>query len=108
MPPPMPNTALMTPMPTGTRSAGNVSRTMPNESGNTAPATPWMTRPAIRTSIEEARPATTDPAANVTRTAVSTRPLPNRSPRRPSSGVATDAERRKPVKTHVAVEVSVS
>jgi hypothetical protein len=107
MPPPIPNTALITPMPIATRAGGNVSRTIPNASGKTAPATPWITRPAISTSIELASPATTEPTANVTSTAVSTRPLPNRSPMRPSSGVATEAESRKPVMTQVAVAVEV-
>ena len=76
MPPPMPKIAVIVPRPVATRSGGNVSRTMPNASGNTPPATPWTMRPAISTPIELASAHTTPPSENMTSTTVSTRPLP--------------------------------
>src|SRR5215217_6187084 len=99
MPPPMPNIAESVPMATERRSGENSSLMIPNAKGNTPPATPWMTRPAITTSIEPASAATTEPAQNSSSTPESTRPLPNRSPSLPASGVQTDAETRKPVST---------
>ena len=52
IPPPIPKIALTSPSPVATRSGGNVSRTMPKASGNTPPATPWITRPTSSSSIE--------------------------------------------------------
>ena len=76
MPPPMPNTALMIAMPPATWSRGNVSRMIPNASGNTPPATPCSTRPAISTSIDGASALITAPIEKMIMIAVSTRPLP--------------------------------
>ena len=76
MPAPMPRIALTRPRPVATLSGGKVSRMIPNASGKTPPATPWITRPAIRTAIEWARAHTTPPTAKSSSTSVSTRPLP--------------------------------
>jgi hypothetical protein len=108
MPPPMPNVALSEPIATGTRSAGKVSRMIPNASGKTPPATPWIARPRTSTSIEGASAQTIEPAANTTSTRTSIRALPKRSPSLPMSGVATDALSRKPVSTQLAVAAEVS
>jgi hypothetical protein len=51
-PPPIPNVALIKPIPCATRSGGNSSRMIPNASGKTAPAKPWMARPATSSPIE--------------------------------------------------------
>ena len=84
----------MPPIAAGTRSRGNSSRMMPNDSGNTAPPSPCTTRAAIMTAIELVSAATSDPAVSATSTMMSIRSLPNMSPSRPSTGVATDALRR--------------
>jgi hypothetical protein len=76
MPAPMPMIALTSPRPEAIRSRGKVSRMMPKASGNTPPATPWITRPAISTPIEGASAHTTPPSENSRSTSVSTRPLP--------------------------------
>lgn len=76
MPPPMPNIALSTPMPRPTRSRGKVSRMIPKASGNTPAPTPWSTRPEMTTPMLWASPQTTEPAAKVSSTRASTRPLP--------------------------------
>ena len=65
MPPPMPNIAEIIPMATDRRSAGSSSSMIPKASGNTPPATPWMTRPAITISIEPASPETIEPKAKM-------------------------------------------
>ena len=101
MPPPIPNTALMIAMPLATWSRGNVSRMIPNASGNTPPATPCSTRPAISTSIVGASALITAPIEKMIMIAVSTRPLPYRSPSLPAIGVAIDALTRKPVSTQL-------
>ncbi len=76
MPAPMPRMALTRPSPLATRSGGNVSRMIPKASGNTPPATPWITRPAIRRAIVWESAQTTPPAENTSSVSVSTRPLP--------------------------------
>ncbi len=81
-------------MPVATRSGGNSSRMIPKASGNTAPATPWMARPAISSPIECDSAQTSEPRANTTSVPSSIRSLPNMSPRRPMIGVATDAVSR--------------
>jgi hypothetical protein len=82
------------PMLRGTRSAGNSSRMIPKQSGNTPPPTPCRTRPATTTSSEDPSAETTDPAANTLSDSTSRRRLPNMSPRRPTMGVNTAAETR--------------
>ena len=107
MPPPMPNIAEIIPMATERRSAGSSSLMIPKASGNTPPATPWITRPAMTTSIEPASADTIEPKEKMSSTPVSTRALPNRSPSFPASGVHTEAESRNPVSTQDVVEDSV-
>ena len=81
----------MPPIAPATRSRGNSSRMIPKASGKTAPPTPCSTRAAIITAIELVSAATSDPAVSAISTITSMRSLPNMSPRRPSTGVATDA-----------------
>ena len=76
IPPPIPKIALTSPSPVATRSGGNVSRTMPKASGNTPPATPWITRPTSSSSIELLSAHTTPPNENTSSTTVRVRPLP--------------------------------
>ena len=76
IPPPMPKIALTMLRPPAIWSRGNVSRTIPNASGKTPPATPCSTRPAITTSIVGASALITAPSENSASTAVSIRPLP--------------------------------
>ena len=64
MPAPMPRIALTSPSPLATRSGGNVSRMIPNASGKTPPATPWITRPRSARAIECDSAHTTPPAEN--------------------------------------------
>src|SRR5215213_645267 len=102
MPAPMPRIALTSPRPLATLSGGNVSRMIPNASGNTPPATPWITRPRISNAIECARAHTTPPTENSSSTSVRTRPLPYTSPSLPTIGVETEADSRKPLRIHDA------
>ena len=67
---------------------------IPNESGKTAPPTPWIARPAISIPIECDSAATSDPSPKTSSVMTSSRSLPNMSPRRPTIGVATDAVSR--------------
>jgi hypothetical protein len=67
---------------------------IPNESGNVAPPTPWIARPAISTSIDWDSAAISDPRPNVVRVTTSIRSLPSMSPRRPMIGVAIEAVSR--------------
>ena len=62
-PPPTAVIAAITPTPVATFFAGNSSRMIPNESGSTPPPMPWIARPTTSTTIEWARPATTEPTA---------------------------------------------
>src|SRR3954451_4649519 len=64
-PPPIPRIEEIIAMPNATRSGGNSSLMMPNASGNTAPARPWTTRPAIITPIVWASADITVPTASV-------------------------------------------
>ena len=84
----------MRPIDPATFSRGNSSRMMPNASGKMPPPIPWMTRAAMSTPIDEAIAASSVPTARTTRTMSSTRSLPNMSPRRPTMGVATEADSR--------------
>ncbi len=76
------------------RPGGNVSRITPYASGNTPPATPWSTRPAIAGPRLPVRAQRIDPAQKMAATTASIRPRPYRSPSLPTSGVATAAARR--------------
>ena len=94
MPLPMPRVADRKPMPPATRSGGNSSRTIPNESGKMPPATPWITRARISTPRLDDTAASSVPAASTTSVATSTCSLPNMSPSRPRMAVPTDADSR--------------
>ncbi len=93
-PPPAAITAdrlLMLPL---TSAGANSSRMMPNDRGNSAPPTPWITRARISTPMLGASAASRQPTATVSRTATRVRFLPIRSPTRPRIGVKTEADSR--------------
>jgi hypothetical protein len=100
-PPPTPRMADVSPMLPATRSAGNSSRMIENESGKIPPATPWAMRATIRTPSEPASAASRVPAISVTRVHTSSRCLPYMSPSLPMIAVPTDAESRNPVSSQV-------
>ena len=87
-----------------TRSRGNSSRTMLNASGKIAPPAPCITRAASITGTDEVSAASTEPMIRNASTIRSTRFLPNMSPRRPSTGVATEALMRYAVSTQATVD----
>ena len=92
-PPPTAVIAAITPTPAATLVGGNSSRMIPKESGRTPRRRPGS-RPMMRTPIECARPATTEPSASAPSVASRTRSLPTMSPTRPMIGVAMDADNR--------------
>src|SRR5215207_3171798 len=104
-PPPTPNTAERSPIATFTRSAGNSSRMIAKLSGKSAPPAPERIRNAISDQMFQAAAAPMQPARKRPRLTSSIRSLPYWSPSRPRIGVATAAETRKPVSTHVAQAV---
>ena len=85
----------------GSCSRGNSSRTIPNESGNTPPPTPCSTRPTIIRPRPLLSAQTTEPTANAPSEIARKRSLPNMSPRRPRTGVATEAARKYALTIHV-------
>lgn len=93
-PAPMPKIADSRPIVTLTFSFGSSSRTMPIDSGITAPAAPCSARPTIRTPRFGARAASTAPTSRIDSTTIRTLRLPIMSPRRPRIGVSTEAESR--------------
>jgi hypothetical protein len=92
----------MMPTAPATRSRGNSSRMIPNASGNIPPAAPCTTRPTSISASEAASAETIVATHNSTSTTTSRRSLPYMSPRRPISGVATDALSRYAVSTQLA------
>ena len=106
-PPPTPNTAETTPTATLTFSRGNSSLMIEKLSGKTAPPAPWRMRQAISEEMSHAKAAPMLPRKKMPSEMTSSRSLPYWSPSLPSTGVATDAERRKPVSSHVAQVVVV-
>jgi hypothetical protein len=71
---------------------------IPKASGKMPPAAPWMTRPTSISGRADASAETSVPTDRSKRTIISNRSLPYMSPRRPISGVATEALRRYAVK----------
>ena len=63
---------------------------------------PLSARPRSITGTDHATAAVTEPAVATTRTASRTRRGPYRSPRRPTTGVATAADRVMAVSVHAA------
>ncbi len=104
-PPPMPKTAESRPIAIFIFSGGNSSRMIAKLSGKSAPPAPETTRNAISDQMFHANAAPTQPARKSPRLTSSIRSLPNWSPSRPSRGVATAAETRKPVSTQVVQAV---
>ena len=100
-PPPTPNTAESRPIPVPTRSGGNSSRMIANESGNSAPPAPESARKAISDGRFHANAAPTQPARKRPRLTSSSRSFPYWSPSLPRTGVVTAAETRNAVSTHV-------
>ena len=90
----MPAIADSRPIEPATRSRGNSSRTIPIASGKMPPPMPCSTRPATTTSSELPSAETTLPAAKIASEATNSRRLPNMSPSRPITGVATAAASR--------------
>jgi hypothetical protein len=82
--------------------AGNSSRMIPNATGTIPPAIPWITLATIRTPIDDATAASSEPTASATSVATKTCSLPTMSPTRPRIGVMIDADSRYAVSTHVA------
>ena len=107
-PPPIPNTAESSPIPTFIRSGGNSSRMMPNDSGKIAPAAPETMRNAISVQMSGAAAQPMQPTRKVASDTTSRRSFPNRSPSFPRIGVSTDADSRKPVSTQVTQVVDAS
>ena len=102
VPPPIPNMADTVPMAGATRSRGNSSRMIPMASGKIAPPAPCTARPVMRTASDPPSAAISDPTPKMASEMSSQRSLPCMSPRRPSSGVATDDVSRKAVSSQVA------
>jgi hypothetical protein len=100
-PPPIPSTEESTPMLPATRSGGNSSRAIENESGKIPPATPWITRATISSASVLDTAASSVPAESTSSVYSSSRSLPYMSPSRPMIAVPTDADSRKPVSTQV-------
>ena len=98
---PIPRMADSSPMLPGTRSAGNSSRTMENDSGKMPPPTPWMSRATISTASEVDTAASMVPAARISSVHTSSRFLPYMSPSLPMIAVPTEAESRNPVSSQV-------
>ena len=67
---------------------------IPKQSGKMPPPTPCSTRPATTTSSELPSAETAQPAAKKPSEMTSIRRLPNMSPSRPNTGVATAAASR--------------
>lgn len=90
------------------RSEGSTSRMMLMPSGTTAAARPWRARPAIIGMRESLSAQTTEPEISRTMLTRSMRRLPNMSPRRPTTGVATAAARRVAVTAHAVFDAEAS
>ena len=101
-PPPTPNTAESNPIPTFTFSGGNSSRMIPKLSGKTAPPAPARARKPISEPMFQANAPPTVPIRKIESATTSIRSLPCWSPSLPRIGVATDADSRNTVRTHVA------
>ena len=106
-PPPIANTAETVPTATPTLSSGNSSLMIAKLSGKTAPPVPCTMRNPIRNQMFGARAAPTQPTKKMPRLIRSSRSLPYWSPSLPSSGVATDAVSRNPVRSQVTQPVVV-
>lgn len=89
--PPTPSEALIRAVELVSRSAGSTSRMTLMPSGTTAAARPCRVRPTIIGTRESLSAQTTEPATSRTMLTRSMRRLPNMSPRRPTTGVATEA-----------------
>ena len=76
IPPPAPNTELTVPMPRPTFAAGNSSRMIPKESGNTAAPAPWSTRKATSEPRLHENAAPSEPKPKTVSASASTRFFP--------------------------------
>ena len=90
-----------------TRSRGNSSRMIPKQSGKMPPPRPCSARPTTTSSSERPSAATVEPAPNSSSEMTSIRRLPNMSPSRPATGVATAAASRYAVSTQAIPLASV-
>ena len=106
-PPPTARTDETMPTPTPTFSGGNSSLMIAKLSGKTAPPVPCTMRKPISTQMFGATAAPRQPTKKMPRAITSSRSFPYWSPSLPSSGVATEADSRKPVSSQVAQPVVV-
>ncbi len=105
--PPTPSEELISPIAEPSRSGASSSRIRLMPSGITPAAQPCSARPTIIGTSEELSAPTTDPATSSPRQISSIRRLPNMSPSRPVTGVATAPASRVAVSTHVTDAASV-
>ncbi len=106
-PPPIPNTAEISPIATPTFSGGNSSRMIANASGKTAAPSPCTARKPISDQMFQAAAAPRQPTRKIESEIRSNRSLPNWSPSLPTIGVATEATRSRTVSTQVTQVVVV-
>ena len=80
---------------------------IPNATGIIPPPAPWITRATIRTPMDGATAASSEPTARAMSVPTKTRSLPFMSPTRPRIGVMIDADSRYAVSTQVTVSCVV-
>ncbi len=108
IPPPTPKTELTVPIPTPIRSGGNSSRMIPNESGKTAPPTPWIARKKISEGRSQAAAAPSEARPKIAIAITSSLSLPYWSPSLPRIGVRTEEVSSRMVAIQVTQAVLVS
>lgn len=106
--PPTPSEALIIAVEPASRSEGSTSRMTLMPSGTTPAARPCSARPTIIGTSESLNAATTEPLTSRTMLTSSIRRLPNMSPRRPTTGVATAAASRVAVTAQAAFDAEAS
>ncbi|CAM5661522.1 hypothetical protein STENM36S_01627 [Streptomyces tendae] len=106
--PPTPREALITAVAPASRSTGSSSRMMLMPSGITAADRPCRARPATIGTSASLSPQTAEPAISSTRLSSSIRRLPNMSPSRPTTGVATAEASSVAVTAQAASEADAS
>lgn len=107
MAPPTPRVALIAAIAIDVIRGGVTSRIRLMPTGMKPIASPWMPRPTIIGITVELSAQVTDPTTSSRPQPISTRCLPNISPRRPAIGIETAAASRVAVMTQEAVEREV-
>ncbi len=105
--PPMPSEELISAIAEPSRFGGSSSRMMLMPSGIAPIAPPWMARPITMRTSSEVSAQISEPTTSRPRATMSMRRLPNMSPSRPITGVATAPARRVAVMTQDALDVVV-